>query len=87
MSKRTKYAMLRLTEEEHALLSKESAEQGRELAQHIRWLALEGRKLLAQSIERRPRSAALTPIDIDVIRGIIREETSPPLPDSVRSRG
>lgn len=71
--KRTKPVLVRLTEEEDALLKEEARAQGRELAQHLRWLALEGRKLMAQQTERRPRSAALTPADLAAIRDAIRE--------------
>ncbi len=78
--KRTKSVLVRLTEEEDALLKEDAKAQGRELAQHLRWLALEGRKLMAHQVERHQRSAALTPADLDAIRDLVREiatETSP----------
>lgn len=72
--KRTKSVLIRLTEEEDRLLKEDAKAQGRELAQHIRWLALEGRKLVEARTERHARAAAMTDIDLAKMRDLIRAE-------------
>lgn len=82
--KRTRQVLVRLTEEEHETFRTEAAAQGRELAQHLRWLATEGRKAVASRAERHPRAAALTPADVETIRSVLIE-TFGPAPE--RKRG
>jgi len=72
--KRSRQVLVRLTDSEHKDLRAEARASGRELAQHVRWLAFQAHGLLAEKAERRPRSAALTPLDLETIREVIREE-------------
>jgi DNA-binding MarR family transcriptional regulator len=67
--KRSRQVLVRLTDSEHKELRAEANANGRELAQHIRWLAF-----LARTLQAKEGTSSLTPAEIEILRDIIEEE-------------